>query len=149
MASITFSLDTLAVLMLALKEKSGKGLENAHYEMMSALDGTKTAESFKHQMRPVITRANELKTQRDGGGVFQGVKSGTKRAKAETESPAPAAKKQRAPRKPKNDSPETPKGKGQKATQASPDGFNISTEFEDGDGNVVKAEEADDGDDLV
>lgn len=79
MASITFSLDTLAVLMLALKEKSGKGLENAHYEMMSALDGTKTAESFKHQMRPVITRANELKEKRDGGEIFRSVKAGMKR----------------------------------------------------------------------
>ncbi len=79
MAALTFSIDTLAVLMLALKERGGAGLEKVHYEMMSSLDGTKTTESFKHQMRPVITRANELKTMKDSGQAFQAVKTGAKR----------------------------------------------------------------------
>lgn len=69
-------------------------------------------------------------------------------AKTETQSPAPAAKKQRGSTKPKKENPQTPNGKGKKAPTTAAE-FNISTEFEDGDGNVLKAEEADDDDYLV
>lgn len=61
------SVDCVAVLLMALGRTSiSKELLN----MMSALDGTRTASSFEHQFRPIIARSKELKKRVDDGEKF-------------------------------------------------------------------------------
>ncbi|KAJ4296195.1 hypothetical protein N0V90_006239 [Kalmusia sp. IMI 367209] len=72
----TFSEDTVAVLLMALGNTS---ISSAQYDMMSSLDGTKTASSFQHQFRSVLKKAKEFKARVDDGEKFEPVQPNKKR----------------------------------------------------------------------
>jgi hypothetical protein len=75
----TFSAETVAVALLA---KSGGGpvtISDKQYEMMSALDGTRSKHSFQHQFRPVMKLVKELQKRREEGDKFESVVKGRKR----------------------------------------------------------------------
>jgi hypothetical protein len=76
----TFTAETVAVLLLAVKGSSATpSISKQQYEMMSALDGTRTADSFQHQLRAVTAKARELQARLDGGEKFEAVKAAKKR----------------------------------------------------------------------
>jgi hypothetical protein len=60
--------DCVAVLLM-----SHPSVAKDTYEMMSAVDGTRTASSFEHQFRSIIARAKELKKRVDDGETFSAV----------------------------------------------------------------------------
>lgn len=66
-ASKQFSADCVAVLLMALGCQS---ISKAQFDMMSALDGTRTASSFEHEFRPVTKKAKELRARVDKGEKF-------------------------------------------------------------------------------
>lgn len=66
-----FSFETMAVVLYCVLE-SGVVLGDKHYQLMSALDGTRSANAFNHQFRKVKARAKELKQQADNGGTATG-----------------------------------------------------------------------------
>jgi hypothetical protein len=68
--------DCVSVLLMALGTTS---ISKAQYEMMSALDGTRTASSFEHQFRTITARAKELKARADQGEKFEPVAPASKR----------------------------------------------------------------------
>ena len=68
-----FDFETMAVVLYAMAE-SGVSLGMKHYEMMSAVDGTRGKDSFNHQFRKVKARAKELQEQAKDGGVGTPVK---------------------------------------------------------------------------
>ena len=70
--------DCISVLLMATGNTT---ITKAQYEMMSALDGTRTASSFEHQFRTITARAKELKRRADDGEVFEPVAPGPKRGK--------------------------------------------------------------------
>ncbi|KAK3670545.1 hypothetical protein LTR78_009513 [Recurvomyces mirabilis] len=64
----------MAVVLYAMLE-SGVSLSGKHYEMMSAVDGSRGKDAFNHQFRKVKARAKELQDQaKKGGGVGTPVK---------------------------------------------------------------------------
>ena len=69
----TFSFDIVAALLLILRER-GVTISRTHYELMSALDGHRTADAFQHQFRAVLARAKALHAQREDGVAFEAVK---------------------------------------------------------------------------
>ncbi|KAF1969151.1 hypothetical protein BU23DRAFT_396215, partial [Bimuria novae-zelandiae CBS 107.79] len=71
-----FSEDTIAVLLMAL---GSVGIPSAQYEMMSSLDGTKTASSFQHAFRSVLKKAKDFKARVDAGETFKAVAPSKKR----------------------------------------------------------------------
>lgn len=73
-----FSADVVAACLMASGVTS---LSNKHYELMSALDGTRTASSFQHTFRAVLAKSKELKTRIDAGETFTPVPPGNKRSK--------------------------------------------------------------------
>lgn len=76
----TFTAETVAVLLLAVKGSGATpSISKQQYEMMSALDGTRTADSFQHQLRAVTAKARELQARLDGGEKFEAVKAAKKR----------------------------------------------------------------------
>jgi hypothetical protein len=66
----TFSENTVAIILMALGTTS---ISMAQYDMMSALDGQKTASSFQHQFRSVLQKAKDLKERVDNGETFASV----------------------------------------------------------------------------
>ncbi|OCL06855.1 hypothetical protein AOQ84DRAFT_249556, partial [Glonium stellatum] len=75
-----FTTETVAVLLLAVKGGNGTpSISKQQYEMMSALDGTRTADSFQHQLRAVTAKARELQARLDDGEKFEAVKATKKR----------------------------------------------------------------------
>lgn len=77
-AGKTFSENTVAVILMAVGTAS---ISVAQYDMMSALDGQKTASSFQHQFRSVVQKAKELKQRVDDGETFAAVTPSKKRGK--------------------------------------------------------------------
>ncbi|KAH8732872.1 hypothetical protein GQ44DRAFT_765947 [Phaeosphaeriaceae sp. PMI808] len=75
-ASKMFSADVVAAVLMATGTTS---LSMKQYEMMSALDGTRTASSFQHVFRAVIAKSKELKARVDEGEVFEPVQPVVKR----------------------------------------------------------------------
>jgi hypothetical protein len=73
-----FSADVVAAVLYSTGTTS---LSKKNYEMMSALDGKKSACGFQHDFRSVIAKAKELKARVDGGKVFKPVPSSAKRGK--------------------------------------------------------------------
>ena len=61
--------DCVSVLLMALGSTT---ITKAQYEMMSALDGTRTASSFEHQFRTITAKAKELKARAEKGETFYG-----------------------------------------------------------------------------
>ncbi|KAF9699688.1 hypothetical protein EKO04_002343 [Ascochyta lentis] len=82
------SADSVSVLLMAL---GCTGISKAQLEMMSALDGTRTASSFEHQFRSIMAKARELKKRVEDGEKFTPVQPGTKRGGTAT----PASSKKR------------------------------------------------------
>lgn len=62
----SFTFETMAVVLYCVLE-SGVTLGDKHYQLMSALDGSRSANAFNHQFRKVKARAKELKQQADNG----------------------------------------------------------------------------------
>jgi hypothetical protein len=75
-ASKMYSADVVAACLMASGTTS---LSIKQYEMMSALDGTRTASSFQHSFRAVLAKSKELKARVDGGEVFEPVQPVPKR----------------------------------------------------------------------
>jgi hypothetical protein len=74
----TYSADVVAALLVATGTTS---LSMKNYELMSALDGVKTASAFQHDFRAIISKAKELKTRIDNGEEFEIVQPTAKRGK--------------------------------------------------------------------
>lgn len=62
----TFNFETMAVVLYCVLE-SGVTLGDKHYQMMSAVDGDRSASAFQHQFRKVKARAKELQKQAASG----------------------------------------------------------------------------------
>jgi hypothetical protein len=77
--------DCVSVLLMALGSTS---ISKAQYDMMSALDGNRTASSFEHQFRSITAKAKELKSRADGGETFRPVAPANKRGMFCTSSPS-------------------------------------------------------------
>lgn len=71
----TISADVVSVLLMALGNTT---ITKDQLNMMSAIDGTRTASSFEHQFRSIIAKAKELKKRVEDGEVFTAV-AGQKR----------------------------------------------------------------------
>jgi hypothetical protein len=71
-----YSTDVVAAVLAASGTTS---LTMKQYEMMSALDGTRTASSFQHAFRAVLAKSKELKARVEGGEVFEPVAPTLKR----------------------------------------------------------------------
>lgn len=71
-----YSADVVAAVLAATGTIS---LSMKHYELMSSLDGVKTASAFQHDFRAVLARSKELKARLDSGEAFQSVKPSYKR----------------------------------------------------------------------
>jgi len=63
----SFSFETVAVLCCIILKNGTIG--GAQYDVMSALDGKRTASAFQHEFRAVLKRARELKESLDEEGV--------------------------------------------------------------------------------
>ena len=63
----SFSFKTVAMLCCIILKNGTIG--GAQYDMMSALDGERTASAFQHEFRAVLKRAKELKDSMDKDGV--------------------------------------------------------------------------------
>jgi hypothetical protein len=72
------SADCVAVLLMALGNTS---ITRSQLEMMSALDGTRTADSFQHQFRSIIAKAKELKKRVEDGEYFEPVVPPSRRSR--------------------------------------------------------------------
>lgn len=59
----TFSFETVAALVAAVIEAEGN-IGTKHYEMMAAVDNSRTASAYEHQFRKVKARAKELLAQK-------------------------------------------------------------------------------------
>lgn len=68
--------DTVAVLLMAIGSTS---ITKAQYNIMSSLDGTRTASSFEHSFRSIVKKAKELQTRVDDGETFEPVAPTKKR----------------------------------------------------------------------
>lgn len=77
-AGKTYSADVVAAVLMATGTTS---LSMKHYELMSSLDGVKTASAFQHDFRAVLAKAKELKTRVDNGEIFEPVTPSTKRGR--------------------------------------------------------------------
>jgi hypothetical protein len=71
-----YSTDVVAAVLSATGTTS---LTKKNYELMSSLDGTKTASAFQHGFRAVLAKAKELRARIDKGEVFEPVAPATKR----------------------------------------------------------------------
>jgi len=68
--------DCVSVLLMALGNTS---ISKQQLDIMSALDGTRTASSFEHQFRSIVAKAKELKARVEKGEVFEPVPPGSQR----------------------------------------------------------------------
>jgi hypothetical protein len=68
--------DCVSVLLMAIGNTT---ITKQQLNMMSALDGTRTASSFEHQFRSIIAKAKDLKARVDNGEDFTPVASDKKR----------------------------------------------------------------------
>ncbi|KAH4018230.1 hypothetical protein HBH70_175650 [Parastagonospora nodorum] len=90
----TIPADCVSVLLMALDKTT---ITKAQYELMSALDGSRTASSFEHQSRSITAKAKELKSRVDNGEKFEAVAPANKRAAGSaTASPATPRKRKGA-----------------------------------------------------
>ena len=74
----TYSADVVAALLVATGTTT---LSMKNYELMSAMDGNKTASAFQHDFRAVLSKAKDLKTRMDNGEAFEPVQPTAKRGK--------------------------------------------------------------------
>jgi hypothetical protein len=64
------SADVVSVLLMALGSTT---ITKEQLNMMSAIDGIRTASSFEHQFRSIVTKAKELKKRVADGETFTAV----------------------------------------------------------------------------
>ncbi|KAF2252988.1 hypothetical protein BU26DRAFT_587719 [Trematosphaeria pertusa] len=130
-----FSENTVAVLLMAVGNTS---ISVSQYDMMSALDGNKTASSFQHQFRSVLKKARELKERVEGGEQFVAVAPSKKRgADAVDKGLTPPA----TPKKPKaTPKPRAKKSKAKITEDDSPNNDLNDDVFASAFGNTVKKE---------
>ncbi|KAJ4345368.1 uncharacterized protein N0V89_011498 [Didymosphaeria variabile] len=122
--------DTVAVLLMAMGSVS---ITKAQFNIMSSLDGTRTASSFEHAFRPITKKAKELKARVDNGETFEAVAPAKKRSGAVEGATPPTT-----PKKPKGTPKATPKAtpksrgkKGKVAAEAPPtNDFEKGVEFD-------------------
>ncbi|PVI03691.1 hypothetical protein DM02DRAFT_669581 [Periconia macrospinosa] len=113
-----FTENTVAVLLMALGSVS---ISTSQYDLMSALDGEKTASSFQHQFRSVVKKAKDLKTRVDNGEKFTPVAPSGKRSATTAFGNNNIATPPATPKRAKKTAvTATPKPKGKKAKQQSP-----------------------------
>ncbi|KAF1932215.1 uncharacterized protein M421DRAFT_1869 [Didymella exigua CBS 183.55] len=116
-AGKTYSADVVAAVLMATGTTP---LSMKHYELMSSLDGVKTASEFQHDFRAVLARAKELKARVDNGEIFEPVAPATKRGGTTT----PATPKKRngddVGDSPSKKSKATPKPRDKKARAEAP-----------------------------
>ena len=72
--------DCVSILLMAIGTTS---ISKHQFEMMSTLDGTRTASSFEHQFRSITAKAKELKARVDDGAKSTPVPPGKKRSKSD------------------------------------------------------------------
>jgi hypothetical protein len=72
----TFSADVVAAVLFSTGTTT---ISKKSLEIMSALDGTKTASGFEHDFRSVIAKAKELKARVESGEEFEPVQPIKKR----------------------------------------------------------------------
>ncbi|KAF1842696.1 uncharacterized protein K460DRAFT_340032 [Cucurbitaria berberidis CBS 394.84] len=110
-----FSADTVAAVLMSTGTTS---LSMKNYELMSSLDGTKTASGFQHDFRSVLAKAKELKSRVDDGEPFEPVQPAKKRVLGGLASPATPRKRKAAGASDKDETPSkkkaTPKARGKK-----------------------------------
>jgi hypothetical protein len=75
----TFSTDVVAAVLMATGTTS---LTLKNYELMSSLDGVKTATAIQHDFRAVLAKSKELKARVENGEIFEPVLPATKRGKS-------------------------------------------------------------------
>lgn len=73
----TFSSDVVAALLYTTGTTS---LSRKQYDLMSSLDGTKTANGFQHDFRSILAKAKELKARIESGEAFEPVQPAQKRS---------------------------------------------------------------------
>ncbi|KAI8940427.1 hypothetical protein NX059_004115 [Plenodomus lindquistii] len=110
--------DCIAVLMATGGSTS---ISRAQYDMMSSINGERTASSFEHQFRHIIAKSKELKQRLQDGDEFPPVPPGkkggaasgpatpatpNKRKPADNNSETPTKKPKATPRKKKTATPE-------------------------------------------
>ncbi|KAJ4400547.1 hypothetical protein N0V91_008589 [Didymella pomorum] len=114
------SADVVSVLLMALGNTT---ITKDQLNMMSAIDGTRTASSYEHQLRSIVAKAKELKKRVDDGETFAAVaapkRGGTatpatpKKRKGDGADDAPTKKLKPAPKsrakKPQVEAAPTPK----------------------------------------
>jgi hypothetical protein len=69
--------DCVSVLLMAVGNTT---ITKAQYNMMSAIDGTRTASSFEHQFRTITAKAKELKARVEDGEDFEPIPPTIKRS---------------------------------------------------------------------
>ncbi|KAF3046654.1 hypothetical protein E8E12_011438 [Didymella heteroderae] len=74
-----YSADVVAAVLMATGTTSLPATMK-HYEIMSSLDGVKTASAFQHDFRSVLAKAKQLKARVEKGAAFESVAPATKRA---------------------------------------------------------------------
>ncbi|CAE7202967.1 hypothetical protein PTNB85_08440 [Pyrenophora teres f. teres] len=88
-----YSADVVAAVLCSTGTTS---LSKQNYEMMSALDGKKTATAFQHDFRAVIAKAKELKARLNEGEAFEPVAPSSQR-KTKKQVDTPVTPKKRKP----------------------------------------------------
>ncbi|KAF2647612.1 hypothetical protein K491DRAFT_763591 [Lophiostoma macrostomum CBS 122681] len=144
-ATKSFTGDIVAALLMASGTTT---ISMKQYELMSSLDGKKSASAFQHDFRCVLAKAKELKAQVDSGEEFKAVDGGTKKGpkrKADDTIDAPLTppktpKKAKAAPKPR-----TPakKASAKKTMSPSPDSSELQggeNAFEEAFETFIKAE---------
>ncbi|KAG9188497.1 hypothetical protein G6011_02420 [Alternaria panax] len=89
-AGKVFTADVVAAVLCSTGTTS---LSNKNYEMMSALDGVKTASGYQHDFRSVLAKAKQLKVRLESGEAFQPVAPVNKRAGGQTIPTTPSKRK--------------------------------------------------------
>ncbi|KAI4648003.1 hypothetical protein J4E93_004414 [Alternaria ventricosa] len=132
--------DCVSVLLMALGSTT---ISKAQYDMMSALDGTRTASSFEHQFRTITAKAKELKARAEQGETFQPVAPAKKGGQTTSGTPkAPARKRKDMSSGSEDATPskktKTPKPRGKKAQTPLEDA--IEEDFPDDAEEFIKSE---------
>ncbi|KAF2808552.1 uncharacterized protein BDZ99DRAFT_57893 [Mytilinidion resinicola] len=107
------SIDTVAILLMALGATT---ISQKQLEMMSAIDGTRTAKSFSHQMHEITKKAKELKARVDAGEEFVPVQA-KKRGATQMSSASVTPPKKKA-----KGAASAPKAKGRGKVKTEPEG---------------------------
>jgi len=79
----TFTYETMAC-VLAVMEANGATLGNKAYELMSKLDGERSASAFQHQFRAVKNRGKELVASLQDGATPAKTPKSAKKAPTST-----------------------------------------------------------------